>query len=270
MATLLDAINSNTNSALKPQGVQDNTAKLSQMLRAKSGKAGAAPATAQSNLQEQQAVVQTNQQIQQQVAPAAAIQQEAQAQDMAGVQQAGNIQQQEVQQARRENEVRTRLQTNEMLSNFENNKSELAGRRNISQIEQLGQNIRLENKKYVDDLQRKGQEARLNDDQGFREALTQSELSNAQIILGTKLKNNSILSATDRDYSRVLAQMGIDDAYKMFRDDQKAARESALYTGIGALATAGIGAAATAADKKASKLDKDGFVKPTDAAEPAT
>jgi hypothetical protein len=72
-------------------------------------------------------------------------------------------------------------------------------------------------------------------------------------MLETKLGNQSVLSASDRDFKKSLAQMGASDAYTMFKDEMAAAKERALYSGIGALATAGIGAYGTYKDSQAKK-----------------
>lgn len=243
MANLLDTIRQNS----QPQqaGVTDETQKLQTLLRAKSGKASSGSAVGASNLGEQQAVVDTNTQLQSQVAPAAAIQ----AQSLAGQQQAQQQQEQlqtsEIEQSRKFDTIQNRLKTESLLSEFERNKGQIDLNRDRANAEQLGQQIRLQDKQYTDNLSREGAQARLNDSLSFNKAIARSTFGDAEEILQKGLKGKSVLDANDREFSKSLAQMGIEDAWGMFRADQRASQQRAMWTGIGSV----VGAAAGAAGK---------------------
>ena len=176
MANLLEA--------LQPQ-MQDTTSQLSTLLRAKSGKAVGAPATAISTQQEQAAVAQAGQ-----------------------------------------------------------------------AMEQLGQNLRLNNQKYVDNLQREGSRARLNDDIQFREQVAKSVLQDNKSLLEKQLGNRSILSASDREFSIAMARMGVQDAWQMFRNESNAQQSAAQWSTGASLINTGLGAYGTYQERVEKAKDR--------------
>lgn len=240
MPNLLDAIRGNS----QPQkaGVTDETQKLQTLLRAKSGKAISSGPTLSSNLQESQAVDQTNAQLGQ-VAAQAGLQQQGLQQQQQQAQQSEQLQSAEIAQGRQFDTMQTRLKTDALLSEFERNKGQLDLNRERANVEQLGTGIRLSDKQYTDNLQREGQKSRLDDEITFKEELLRTQLGDQQEIMEKNLGNKGILEANDREFQKSLAQMGIDDAWSMFRAQQRADQQKAMWTGIGSIATAGIGAA---------------------------
>lgn len=237
MANLLDTIRQN-----KP-GVTDESQKLQGLLRAKSGKAVAGPEVASSNLGEQQAVAQSQQQIQNEVVPQAQIQEQGQRQQTAGIKQAESQQVQGIEQSRRFDTIENRLKTQQILNDLERNKGQIDLARDKAQLEQVGQNLRLQNKQYIDNLQREGNRARLGNQAEFQEALADSVLGDSRELLEKNLGNKSILDATDRDFQKSLTEMDVNHAYDMFKREKKEQKERALYQSIGGLTQAGIGAA---------------------------
>ena len=239
MASILDALNQNT--AAPQAGMTGDTQKLAGLLRAKSGKAGVGPSLAGSLQQEQAAVAETNQGLQQ-VNQAANIQAAGQAQQSAGMQQQQNQQMQSIDQSRQFNTKQTEMKTNQILQGLEEGRTKLDTAQFKAGLEQVGQGLRLQNKQYVDNLQREGSRARLDNELQFKEQLQRATFDDNQMLLNKNLKGKSILNANDREFNEGLAQMGVQDAYMFFRDAQKDARTQAQYAGAGALATAGIGA----------------------------
>lgn len=244
MANLLETIRNNSAAlGTQKQGVQDNTQQVATLLRAKSGKAGSAPDSAISNLQETAAVDQTNNTIQNQVAPAQAIQQAGIEQQAKSATETAGIQKAELNQSRTFNEVENRLNTTKLLNQFEQNKGQLDLDKNKSQVQQFAQGLRLSNDKYISDLQREGSKARLDNEVKFNEAL-QNEAFDYDTQLQKQLfENEDIAKMSDRDFEKKLAQMGIDSAWTAFRSNQKANAEKSKYQAIGSLVSAGIGAA---------------------------
>lgn len=252
MASLLDTIRQN-NPGLQKQGFTNETGKLQTLLRAKSGKNVAGPAVSSSSMGEQAAVSQTNNLLQNQVAPAAELQSQQLQQQARGQEQQRQQQTAEIAQNRKFDSIETRLKTNEILADLEQKKGQLDFQRDRAALEQAGTNLRLQNQKYVADLQRAGNMSRLNNQLGFQEALVRSTLGDNQKLLETKLGNKSILDVNDREYKMAMANMDINTAYDMFKNDMAAQKQRALYSGAGALATAGIGAYGTmseASDKE--------------------
>lgn len=240
---LLDTIRSNSSQmATQPVGVTDESQKVAQLLRAKSGKVGGAPSIGASNLQETAAVDQANLQMQTQVAPQAAMQQAGLQQQAAQQQQTADIQKAELGQQLRFNEVENRLKTEQLLNQFERDQGQLDLDKNRAQVQQFTQGLRLSNDKYVSDLQREGSRARLDNEIKFNEAL-QNEMFDYDKELQEKVfENDDIAGMSDRDFQKRLSQMGIDEAWSTFRANQKANQQRAMYQGIGSLVQAGIGA----------------------------
>lgn len=250
---LLDTIR--TNSALTQQGQTDETAKLGTLLRARSGKSLSAPTISSSNLGEQSAVAQTNSTLQNQVAPTAALQNAQQQQQSSAITQQAGQQMSDIAQSRRFDDAQSKLKTDQLLSDLERNKGQIDVNRDKASLEQAAFQLRLQNQNYVQDLQREGARARLDNDVGFKQAIADQSLNiNNQELLQKQLGNKSILSASDREFKQAMAQMGVDTAYDMFTNEAKAQKERAIYSSIASLAGASMGAGANYADNS-SKQD---------------
>jgi hypothetical protein len=258
MANLLDTIRNN--SVAPEQGVTDEAQKLQTLLRARSGKQLSGTSVAGSNLGEQAAVAQTNQQMQQQVAPQAAIQSAQLAQQSAQIQQQEQQQRGQVAQSRRFDDLQTTLKIDSTLKELERNKGQIDMNKEGARLEQLGAALRLQDKQYVDNLQREGQLARLSDDNAFREAALRSTMGDKMQIINKSIDNNAVFNDNSREFSRKVATIDIDSAYQMFNADMAAQKQQALYSGGGALLKAGIGAygtfgGGTTSNPTASEMD---------------
>lgn len=237
MANLLDAIRNN--SLPQGQGVTDETSRLQQLLRAKSGKNVAGSDIASSNLGEQQTVAQTNQQLNNQVTPGIQLQQEGQAQQAAAEQTQTGIQNQSIEQSRQLNSLQNKLKTTSLLNEMERNRGQVDLARNKAAVQQLASNLRFENTKYVDDLQREGQKNRIDSKEGFEEALANAVFGDSRELLEKQLNGKSLLNADQRDFNVAVSRMDLNAAYAMFHKDLKTQKDRALYTGIGDLVGAG-------------------------------
>lgn len=251
MANLLDTIRQNSSQlATEQQGVTDETGKLQRLLRAKSGKSVGPSDASPTNLAEQSAVAQTNTTMQQQILPQAQIQQ-------AGIDQASREQSQqlsqqksEIDQARKFDNIQNKLKTDQLLRDLERDRGNLDLAKDRARLEQATAQMRFQNKQYLDQLQREGQRARLNNQLQFNEALAGDAFGANKELLEKQLGNQSVLRADDRAWKKAAAQMDVNMAYDMFRDDMSAAKERNRYAGIGALATAGVGAYGTLSEDK--------------------
>lgn len=232
MANLLEA--------LQPQ-MQDTTSGLATLLRAKSGKAVSGPSTALSTQQEQAALAQTAQAMQP-VQQAATTQQLAQQQQAQEVEQRAQQQQAEITQGRQANQLQMQLRTDQLLQELEQGKGKIDTAKYQASLEQLGQNLRLSNRQYVDNLQREGGRARLNDRLQFNEQLKEAILRDNKMLLEKQLGNKSILAANDREFKIQMERMGNQMAWDLFTNEMKAEKERGLATGLGSLITAGVGA----------------------------
>lgn len=254
MANLLDTIRQNTQT-LPEQGVQDQGQALQILLRAKSGKSVGGGPVASSSLGEQQAVVQTNQQIQQQVQPAATIQTMAQQQQAQGMQQQEQLQAAEIAQTRRLDTAQNRVRTDQILKDLEQNKGKIDLARQGAQLEQAATNLRLQNKKYVDQLNREASTARLNDELEFKKAALQASMGDKQQIVNKTIDNSVLLSANDREFKKKVAQIDIGSAYALLNAELTSGKERDKWSGLSGLAKAGIAAYGTYGDTPAETPD---------------
>lgn len=242
MANLLEA--------LQPQ-MQDTTSGLATLLRAKSGKAAGGPSTALSTQQEQAALAQTVQAMQP-VEAAAQTQAKAQEQQAREVEQRASQQQTEIAQSRQANQMQTQLRTDQLLQELEQGRGKMDLAKYQSNLEQVGFNLRLSNKEYVDNLQREGARARLNDKIQFEKQLSQSILASNKELLERQLGNKSILAASDREFSKRMAEMGVQNAWQILNNDIKAAKEIGQAQAVGGLLKAGISGISTASQYKST------------------
>lgn len=250
MANLLEA--------LQTPAEAGTTSQLSTLLRAKTGKAVGGPATALSSQQERAAIAQTAQEMQplQQAAVTQQAQQEQQAREVA---QRTDIGQTDIAQQRQANQLQNKIRTNQLLQELEQGKGKIDMARYQASMEQIGQNLRLSNRQYIDNLQREGARARLNDDLQFKEQLQASVFQDAKSLLEKKLGNKSILAANDREFEIAMARMGYNDAISLLNSQMRAERERGMYTGIAGVAQAGIsgyGAYTDAQEKKADRTSR--------------
>lgn len=251
MANLLDTIRQS--SQVQQPGVTDEGRRLQQLLRAKSGREVSGEAVGPSSLQEQQAVTESQQQIQQKVLPQAQIQQAGLEQQQAGQQQQETQQVQQIEQQKRFDTLENKMKTDQLLNDLERDKSRLDLARDKSRLEQVGFQLRLQDKQYIDTLQREGEKRRLGDDAEFRKAMTETALGNNKQLLEKNLTGKSVIDASDQEFRKSLASMGASDAYNMFREDQKAAKQKAMWEGVGSLTSSGIGAYGTYESEQARK-----------------
>lgn len=251
MPNLLDTIRQNSGQ-LPEQGVTDETQKLQGLLRAKSGKAVGGSAVSASNLGEQQAVAQTGQTLQNQIQPQAQIQAAQQGQQQAATQQAEQIQRTDIAQQRRFNDVQNRMRTESLLNDMERQNKQLSLEKDRASLEQVASGLRLQDKQYIDNLQREGAKQRLDNQMEFNKTLTDQIMGDNQDLLQKRLNNKSVLDASDRDFNKAMANMDINTAWDIFNNDMAAQKQRAIYGAAGALTTAGIGAYGTYSTSKAN------------------
>lgn len=243
MANLLDAIRNNSSAlATQQQGQTDTTQSLAGLLRAKSGKVVAAPGVGMSNLGEQSAVSQSNQQMQNEVAPQAELQNQALSTQATGQQQAADIQKTDIAQSRQASTLQNKLQTTALLNQFQQDKGKLDLEKNTAQVQQFAQGLRLQNSQYIDKLQMEGDRARLDDANSFNEELQSTIFGDNEDVLKQQLGDRSILDADENTYRKALGQMNVDQAWTVFNNEKKAQKQRAPYEAIGAIGQAGVGA----------------------------
>lgn len=239
MANLLDAIRGNNQP--QQQGMTDETSKLQQLLRAKSGKAldTGSSGLGASSLGEQAAVSQANQQLSQQILPQQALQSQQQQQQARGATQQFGLQSQQIAQGQQFDNQKNQLQIDSVLKDLERNKGQVDLAKDKSQLDQVAQTLRLQNQQYVDNLTREGSRARLDNDVGFKEAFQSAVFKDASGALKDKQAQAAILSANERDFNKQLNEMGMSTAYDTFRNELESARTAAVAGAVSGSAQAG-------------------------------
>lgn len=211
--TLLDIIRTNTGKLASQQApLEDQTQRAQGLLRARTGRA--VGGETQTNLAEQSAVADTQSQLAQQ-AQALTTQQattdiQAREQELAQEQARARVDQ-----ARRFDTIENRTKTQSLLNELERDKASLDLEKDGARLEQAAFLLSMQDKQYVDNLQDIGQRRRLDNDAAFRQEQQELIIGNALELLEQKLDNADILSVSDADFRRVLADLSLDEARQL-------------------------------------------------------
>jgi hypothetical protein len=218
----------------------DQTSLISSLTAAKTGKAlPESSAPRMSSLGEEQAQAQT-------------------ATALGSLQQAGQAQALQVQQAEEKVDQAARIEgrqldereldladelnrrTDGILADYERNGQKLDLTRNKARAEQLGFNLRLSNSRYMDDLRDAGRRSRLDNAIAFKDELTRAVFADEQELFVNDLSFRHLMRADDRTFADQMAQMDIDYALQIAETENKQANMQMMWSGIGGLTQAGI------------------------------
>lgn len=251
MATLLDTLKRNLGQAAAPEPVADETGTVQQLLTARKGIVGPATALGPKGLSvaeagaraaTQQQLGETAQQAQLQGVQLGQAAQEQQQQQQA---QAANVEFQ-----RQQNRLQSRIQTESILRGLEQGRATLSEDKRQAGMEQIAANLRLQTDSYINQLQLEGARSRLQDDLAFDQAMKQQIASDNISLLQVKLSNQSLLDSNDRDFKKQLAQIDMDTAVQMAKQDAAFSAQQGKIQALGQLATTGIGAYGKLAERK--------------------
>lgn len=226
---LLETIQQNRQKAVsEPAQVTDETSKIQTLLKAKSGRAPLSSDTGVSNLGEQAAVAQTNNQLAQ-----AAQQNQIQTQQeniaQAAQQQEQAQQKQAVAQARKFDNLQTKAKTQSILSDLEREKGGLDLEKDRARLEQASFLLSMQDKQYTDQLEAIGAKRRFDDELAFKQEMQNIAFKDSQDILKQKLGNADILSASDREFQQALSKMNIQDAVAIAGIEAKYAQQESDF-----------------------------------------
>ena len=237
----MDTIRTNMQAGPKPaQPGISQTAQVQQLLQAKSGKAvGPTAAPGISNIGEKVAAQQAQIAEQQ-------VQQQGMLQGQA-IQQQASEQAQQAQIQGRQLDERTLDQMDEftrnhnaILDDYNRGIKQLDLNKDKSKLEQIGFNLRLNNDKYVTDLQREGRRSRLDNEIKFNEELTRTIFADEEDLLRNDLNFRALIGANDRDFREEIGNISISHALDIADTEAKAANSQMMWQGIGAMTSAGI------------------------------
>lgn len=233
MATLLERIKQGLGQATTPTAPEagTQTGQLEALLSAKAGVSGPRKGLKGQSLTEAAAQQQTQQQLagisQQATLGQTAVEQAAQEQAQRQAQQERQIEQQ-----RQEGTLRTKIQTENILQDLEQNRAKLSEDKRQARIEQAGLLLRTQQKDYTDQLRLNGEKSRLQDAIKFNEELAKTIIAENQSLLETGLKNKAALDANDREFQTMLAKMGVTDILNAYKQQSKQAQTQAVISGI--------------------------------------
>lgn len=276
MASLFDTINQNRQQIAGqavPQANQTNT--VATLLRAKSGQVANSGEGPISSLGEQSANDTTSSQMGQ-VATNAKLANIADQTANQGQQQQFNQAKSDIAQANKFATVQNNIKTNQLLGDLSRDKGTLDQQQQAAKLEQTAFLLSMQDKQYTDQLEQIGRQRRLDNDVNFKQEMQQVAFKDELDILKSKLSNGDVLSANDRDFSKAMADLSIDDAIKLAdleskyatessdietkatttaaQQAAKAANQTSMYQGLGSLVSSGVGAYGTFANGKPAPL----------------
>lgn len=239
---LIDKIQQNLATAgSTPIGTTDQTGRARTLLAAKSGKALPTTASApQSAVAESAANDQTNQALApvQQAGNIAAANVGQQVKQLGAAETGARadlaLRQQQLQQS---NSIRKQ----QLLGDLGRDRASLDLDKDRAKLEQLAFTMRLSDKKYVDQLEAEGYRKRLDSDLGFKEELQKSIFGSNTDLVKKGLGNKDVLSADNREFAQALANIDINAALQVASNEAADAKQAAMISGVGGLATAGVG-----------------------------
>lgn len=244
MATLLDTLKQTLGQTGQPEAVADETGTVRSLLAAKKGIVG--PATALGPQGLSVAEMAARQPAQQQLAETAqAAQMQATGIGQAAAAQAEEERQrtQAIEAQRQQNKLQNKIQTENILRGLEQSKASMSEAQRQAGMEQVGKQLRLQNEAYIANLQREGEKSRLKDALAFDQQLKQSIVGDNISLLKLKLGNIAALDADDREFKKQLAQIDVNMAAAMARQDSRFAQTQATIQSAGSVAITGIGVA---------------------------
>jgi len=224
-------------------GMTDQTQNTQSLLRAKLGKASSNTSVpAISNIQEQQAVQQAqNQQKQIQQQGTVLAQQETQQNLERQANEAEKFRQIDDKSKQLANSFK--LQTDDLLNEFERGKLKLDDNKDASKTEQLAFQLRLQDQNYLEKLKTEGDLSRFNSAEDFRMAAAEQEVADNKALLSMGLDAQAFANMNDATFNKALATMDVNQSIEMFKQEQAQAKKMAKWKLLGSLVSIGSSAA---------------------------
>jgi len=135
------------------------------------------------------------------------------------------------------------IKTDQIMQEAQQQGRQLTFDQDANKLEELGFNLRLQDKQYVSQLQIQGAKQRLNDANSFKMAMAQTQFGDNYDTLKNKLDFNKVMSDNENDFLSQMQNIDVNAALEMADNAAKQANQQALYQGIGGLVTGGVKAA---------------------------
>lgn len=226
------------------QPIPGQAMNLKKMLAAKSGKAGTTTGPLSSNIQEQQALSDFEQQATQQ--------QQAAQLDVASQQLAQQQQEQRQTQAQQQLSTKRQQQTQQydqqvqkVANNLNRFKDNLKSKEGQQALAEVLFTRKLADQKYLTELKRQGIQRRLEDAQAFELEAGKAAFGNMKELFQSDAEFQQMLDMDMADFRKEMANMSVDAARSVVQSSIQSANESAKWGALGSLSTAGIQAGST-------------------------
>lgn len=136
--------------------------------------------------------------------------------------------------------INRNISLDNIFSTYERSNKELGARRDAAELEQLGFQLALRDKEYLDEINRIAAVDSLENEIAYRN-------ETAKLVWGEELNNylNQIdfqkgQDVDNAEWAKQLAAIDLDSAREVARMSAESTSQSAIYTGIGTIATAGV------------------------------
>lgn len=175
------------------------------------------------------------------------VQAEQERQVATGLQQKEQAQQQEFKFGLQDMDERQTNATQEMLNrsalilqDFEQGRARLDSAKDKARMEQALVGMRLANKKYTDQLEMEGRKRRLDNAIQFKEALTETLFKSEMQLLRDNLNFKKKLSADEREFDKLVADINIDLAIQLALQEAEATQVLQVAQGTKELISGGL------------------------------
>lgn len=214
---------------------------IANILRQRSGKLTQATGPKTGSMMERialaDAVQKGREQAQQTTVQGQALQQQVKAQEQQ-TSQAVQSQSQQYKQATDQ----LKQQTAELLQGSKHSNEGLTLRQDGAKLEQAAFNIRLQNDKYIQELQLAGRENRLTDQQAFEEEALRLSLGEGTAELEKQFGLQRGLNSSQRDWEEQMSKLSLDSALAMANQQVKDYNAQQMWSGGGQILQAGVSA----------------------------
>lgn len=133
-------------------------------------------------------------------------------------------------------------QTQTLLDQFTTGQRQLNLSRDKATMEQVGFQLRLNNSKYIKQLQDYGRRARLDNKIKFQEELQRTIFAEEESMFQSDLLFRSMINAKGREFTSQLAQIDLDFALQIATMENEAASQRMMWQGAASAVSGGLDA----------------------------
>jgi hypothetical protein len=135
-----------------------------------------------------------------------------------------------------------RAATDDVFAQFRQGTQELAFRQDQAQLEQVAQRLALQDKSYVDELNRIGTLRRLDDDNNWRSEMQRLTLGDKLSDVIANAKFTVDLNADQRAWDEQMSQLNSDTAWAVFQSELQSKNAGQTVQGLSGLAKTAVSA----------------------------